>query len=210
VPPTENPAAAAASIIVELDPNQANHQCFSAGPDGNNPDSPEVPYFDQVVSTMENEFCIDQSKIFMGGYSSGGWFTSLMTCARANVIHGAGWAAAGLQSNHPTCGGPVPALITRAMMDDGTSLTDTMAAVDNLRMRNGCAATSKPWMPTWTAGQEHADISSCVLYDDCMPGYPLVWCATQGGHTNTDGDPLGGLNTHLTRDALWQLWSTLP
>ena len=204
IPPTNNPEETASSIIVELDPNQANHQCFSAGPDGDNADSPEIPYFDHIVSDMENEFCIDQTHIFMGGYSSGGWFSSLMACARANVIHGTGWAAAGLQHNHAACMGPVPALITRAMMDNGTPLDQTMDAIESLRTRNGCATTSKPWMPVWNTGEAKADTSSCVLYDDCMPGYPLVWCATQGGHTNTEGDTL------LTRNGLWKLWSTLP
>jgi poly(3-hydroxybutyrate) depolymerase len=209
IPPTENPEAAASSIIVELDPSQTNptggHQCFSAGPDGDNADSPELPYFDQIVSEMENEFCIDTSKVFMGGYSSGGWFSALMSCVRTSVIRGTGWAAAGLQHNHDTCVGPVAALITRDMQDPGTPLDQTMEAVENLRVRNGCATTTKPWTPTWNAGEEHANTSSCLLYDGCMPGYPLVWCPTNvGGHTNTEKD------TFLTRDGLWKLWSTLP
>jgi poly(3-hydroxybutyrate) depolymerase len=204
IPPNENPAEASSSIIVLLDPNQANRQCFSAGPDGDNVDSPEIPYFDQVVSEMEAEFCIDKSHIFMGGYSSGGWFSALMECARQSVIKGVGWVAAGLQNNHPTCMGPMPALVIRATMDPGTPLDRTMAAVEDLRVRNGCGTTTKPWTPTWNAGEEHADTSACVSYDGCMAGYPLVWCPTPGGHTNTEND------THLTRDGLWKLWSTLP
>jgi hypothetical protein len=209
IPPQENPESQANSIVVEMDPTQSNPtgkgQCFSAGPDGDNVDSPEVPYFDQIVSDMENEFCIDTSKVFMGGYSSGGWFSSLMSCVRTSVIRGTGWAAAGLQHNHATCVGPVAALITRDMADSGTPLDQTMDALENLRLRNGCATTTKPWTPTWNAGEEQANTSSCVTYDGCMPGYPLVWCPTNiGTHTNTEGD------THLTRDGLWKLWSTLP
>ncbi|HSZ81018.1 MAG TPA: hypothetical protein VLA14_01990 [Polyangia bacterium] len=208
IPPSENPEAQANSIVIEMDPTMTNPtggaECFSAGPDGDNVDSPEIPYFDQLVSEVESEFCIDKTRVFLGGYSSGGWFSALMSCVRTNVLHGTGWAAAGLQHNHDTCTGPIPALITRAMMDNGTPLDQTMEAVENIRLRNGCATTSKPWTPTWNAGEEKADTSACVLYDNCMPGYPLVWCATQGGHTNTEND------THLTRDGLWKLWSTLP
>ncbi len=208
IPPIENPEAAASSIVVLLDPTKANPtgggECFSAGPDGDNTDSPEIPFFDQVVSEMENEFCIDKSEIFQAGYSSGGWFSSLMSCVRTNVIRGTGWAAAGLQKNHDACVGPVPALITRGVQDVGTPLDQTMQAVESIRMRNGCATTTKPWTPTWNAGEEKADTSSCVTYDGCMAGYPLVWCPTPGAHTNTEND------THLTRDGLWKLWSTLP
>jgi poly(3-hydroxybutyrate) depolymerase len=206
IPPFENPQAAANSIIVELlAPQVSGYNCYYAGPDGDKVDSPEVPYFDQVVSEVEAQFCIDETKVFEGGYSSGGWEASLMSCVRTNVLRGTGWAAAGLQLNHPTCTGPVAALITVDKGDNGTPQAQAMAAVENIRMRNGCATTSKPWNPVWPAGAEKADISSCVLYDNCMPGYPLVWCQTTFGmHTNTEGD------THLTKDGLWGLWSTLP
>jgi poly(3-hydroxybutyrate) depolymerase len=204
IPPYENPQASAASIVVQLlAPQTGNNHCYYAGPDGDKADSPEIPYFDQVVSELEAQFCIDTTKVFEGGYSSGGWEASLMSCVRTNVLRGTGWAAAGLQKNHDPCMGPVAALITRAMMDGGTPLDQTMQAVESIRMRNGCGMTTKPWTPTWNAGEEKADTSSCLLYDGCMAGYPLVWCPTMGGHTNTEGD------THLTRDGLWKLWSTL-
>jgi hypothetical protein len=206
IPPSENPQASANSIIVELlAPQVGNYNCYYAGPDGDKADSPEVPYFDQVVSEVEAQFCIDTNKVFEGGYSSGGWEASLISCVRTNVLRGTGWAAAGLQFNHPTCTGPVAALITVDKGDNGTPQAQAMTAVENIRMRNGCATTSKPWNPVWPAGVEKADTSSCILYDNCMPGYPLVWCQTTFGmHTNTEND------THLTRDGLWELWSTLP
>ena len=149
IPPYENPQASAASIIVELlaSQKQPNH-CYSAGPDGDAADSPEIPYFDQVVSEVEAQFCIDTTKVFEGGYSSGGWESSLMSCVRTNVLRGTGWVAAGLQNNHDECMGPVAALITRAAMDNGTPADRTMAALESIRMRNGCATTTKPWLPT--------------------------------------------------------------
>jgi hypothetical protein len=215
VPPSQNPlitgksaggtVTPGAAVIVQLlaSQKQPNH-CYSAGPDGDAADSPEIPYFDQVVSEVENEFCIDKSKVFIGGYSSGGWESGLMSCVRTNVLRGTGWAAAGLQKNHAACTGPVAALITRGMSDPGTPLQQTLDAVESIRMRNGCGTTTKPWTPTWNAGEMQADTSACVAYDGCMAGYPLVWCPTPGGHTNTEGD------THLTRYGLWKLWSTLP
>jgi hypothetical protein len=124
---------------------------------------------------------------------------------RTNILRGTGWAAAGLQKNHDPCVGPVAALITRDMGDPGTPADQAMQAIENIRVRNGCATTSKPWMPVWNAGEEKANTSSCVIYDGCMAGYPLISCPTNlGMHTNTEKD------TFLTRDGLWKLWSTLP
>jgi poly(3-hydroxybutyrate) depolymerase len=204
IPPIRNPAVTKAAVVVQLLASQANHQCAYAGPDGNAADSPELPYFDNVVKEMSEEFCIDKKRIFQGGYSTGGWFSGLMSCNRATVLRGVGWAAAGLQSNHDPCVGPIAALITRGTGDTGTNINDTMAAIESIRMRNGCGTTTKPWMPTWAAGEMQADTSSCVSYDGCMTGYPLVWCPTPGGHTDTTGD------TKLTIFGLWKLFSTLP
>jgi polyhydroxybutyrate depolymerase len=213
VPPASNPLITGTAttpgqaVIVELIPPQPNHQCYFAGPDGDAPDSPELPYYDQIVSEVEAEFCIDKSRVFQGGYSSGGWFSSLVSCNRGTGIRGVGWAAAGLQTNHDPCVGAVPALITRGMMDTGTMLPAAMLAVESFRTRNGCGTTTKPWTPVWSAAEmtakTTADTSACLSYDGCMPGYPLIWCPTPGGHTNTEND------THLTRFALWKLWTSL-
>jgi hypothetical protein len=206
IPPTENPLVTASSIVVELDPSQMNptgkSQCFSAGPDGDNTDSPELPYFDNILSEVESEFCIDKSHVYQGGYSSGGWFSALMSCVKTNLLAGTGWVAAGLQKNHDTCMGAIPAIIIRATMDNGTPLDQTMQAVENLRMRNGCGTTTKAWNPVWNAGEPMADTSSCQIYDGCMANAPLVFCQPPGGHTNTDGQN----DSHLTRLGTWKLW----
>jgi poly(3-hydroxybutyrate) depolymerase len=206
VPPQLNPASAGAAVIVQLLASQTNPggpKCASAGPNGNNADSPELPYFDNIVKEVSESHCIDKSKIFLGGYSTGAWFTGLMSCNRANVLRGVGWAAGGMQSNHAPCAGPVAALITVGT-GDTESVAGSAPALESIRMRNGCGTTTKPWTPTWAAGEGMANVSSCVTYDGCMPGYPLVYCATPGGHTNTLGD------SKLTQFGFWKLWSTLP
>jgi hypothetical protein len=188
--------AAQNSIQIQL---LSKNACYSAGPDGDDANSPELPYFDAVLQEVEAAYCVDTSKVFVGGYSSGGWFTGLMSCARANVVRGVGWAAAGLQNNHPECMGPVAAIITRGVDDNGTMLERTEAARDSIRMRNGCGTETMPWDP----GEAEFDSSSCVEYQGCMPGYPVVWCPTPGGHTN-------GLDSGLSSKGFWKLWSSLP
>jgi hypothetical protein len=194
-PITQGPGAAA-SIQVQM---LAKKPCYSAGPDGDNANSPELPYFDLVLAQAEAEFCIDETKVFMGGYSSGGWFTSLISCTRTNVVRGVAWVAAGLQLNHAPCAGPVAALVTVGSADPGTPMAQAIAGRDSIIMRNGCGTTTVPWDP----GETTFDSSSCVSYQGCMPGYPVVWCLTPGGHSN-------GLNTGLSSKGFWKLWSSLP
>jgi polyhydroxybutyrate depolymerase len=169
--------------------------CFSAGPDGDNADSPELPYFDQVLAEVEAEYCIDRSKIFLAGYSSGGWFSGLMSCNRANVLGGVAWASAGLQLNHDACTGQVPAIIVRGMGDGGTPEAQTQAAVDSLVMRNGCTNTTMPWDP----GEKAFDTTPCLAYQGCQAGFPVVYCSVPGGHTD------GG---SLTSQGFWKFWTS--
>ena len=185
--------ASTGSVQVQL---LAYKGCFSAGPDGDNVDSPELPYFDQVLAEVEAQYCIDKSKVFVSGYSSGGWFTSLMSCNRADVISAVGWAAAGLQLNHAPCTGQLPAIIVRGANDTGTPAAQTQAAVDSLVMRNGCTAATMPWDP----GEKAFDSSSCLAYQGCAAGFPVVYCSVPGGHTD------GGT---LTSQGFWKFWMSL-
>jgi polyhydroxybutyrate depolymerase len=185
--------ASSGSVQVQL---LAYSGCFSAGPDGDNADSPELPYFDQVLAEVEAEYCIDKSKVFVSRYSSGGWFTGLMSCNRANVISAVGWAAAGLQLNHDPCTGQVPAIIVRGADDTGTPAAQTQAAVDSLVMRNGCTTTTMPWDP----GETAFNTGPCLAYQGCAQGFPVVYCSVPGGHTD------GGT---LTSQGFWKFWMSL-
>ena len=185
------------AIQVELLANPKNHNCYSAGPDGDHADSPELPYFDAALAEAEATFCIDTGKVYMAGWSSGGWLSALVSCTRSNVIKGVAWASAGLQVNHPECVGPVPAVIERGVDDGGTELARTEAARESLRVRNGCSNETEAWDP----GETAFDTSTCVSYKGCMPGYPLVWCPIPGGHNN------GG---KLATFGYWKFWTALP
>ena len=48
---------------------QGGGACFAD--DGAN--TPDLPYFDSVLAQIEANYCVDKAKVFMGGYSSGGW-----------------------------------------------------------------------------------------------------------------------------------------
>ena len=197
-PMTEGPAADG-SIQVELLAPQGKNHCYSAGPDGDDATSPELPYFDQVLAETLATFCIDTTRVFQGGYSSGGWFSALMSCNRADKIRGVGIVAAGLQKNHAACAGPVAGIISRGVSDPGTPLDQAEAERDSLIMRNGCTTETKPWDP----GETKFSSSSCVEYQGCMPGYPVVWCPVPGAHSN-------GKDTGISTQGFWKLWSTLP
>ena len=42
--------------------------------------------FYALLADIEAKYCIDKSKVYVGGYSSGGWETYTLGCAAADVI----------------------------------------------------------------------------------------------------------------------------
>ncbi|HEX4405045.1 MAG TPA: hypothetical protein VH560_09475 [Polyangia bacterium] len=173
--------------------------CFSTS----SADSPEVPYFDVALQGVEDGYCVDKSKVFVAGYSSGSWLTHLLACQRGNVIRGMGSASGGILEDHGTCTGAIAGIMTGDSSDttnpivsvDKTTGFDkgSGAARDMILKANGCQMTSKPW---------DAAFPGCVVYDGCPAQYPVVWCLTMGqGHSD------GGM---ISAQGFWKFWSALP
>ena len=173
--------------------------CFSTSAH----DSPEIPYFDEVMKQLSDNYCIDKGQVFVSGYSSGSWLTQLLGCQRGNVIRGIGSASGGIIVDHGTCTGPIAAIMTGDSSDTTNpiisvdSKTGTPkgsgAARDRILMANGCRMTSKPW---------DAAFPGCEIYDGCPAQFPVVWCLTMG-----QGHSTGGINSSK---GFWKFWSTLP
>jgi polyhydroxybutyrate depolymerase len=164
----------------------AGNACFSD--DATN--SPDLQYFDAVLADIEAKFCIDKSKVFVHGYSSGAWEAYLLGCGRAGVVRGIFTSQGGERLKRPACPAPVAALLSAgsAASNDNPigpldpssaeakSLDSLGSAVarDEILKRNGCTDTSatQPW----------AGSSLCVEYTSCPKAYPVIWCAINGGH----------------------------
>ncbi|HVJ21448.1 MAG TPA: hypothetical protein VM686_38820, partial [Polyangiaceae bacterium] len=174
--------------------------CFKTG---GGAASPEIPYFEQVLNEIEANYCVDKSKIFVSGYSSGGWLTNLLSCTHSDRIRGIGTAAGGLGSSHPPCvDSGVAAIMHAGTMDDANPIVNidedsgidegSGAARDRLLMLNGCDMTSANWDPQW---------GFCSLYSGCDNGNDVVWCEEDTGHSN------GG---SVSAQGWWKFWSALP
>jgi poly(3-hydroxybutyrate) depolymerase len=189
------------SIVVALraGDNQDNNYmggCFATGP--NDAELTEVPYFDAVLTTIEMNLCVDTSKLFMEGYSSGSWLTNLLGCVRANVIRGQGNATGGLPTVPAVCQGPIAAILAHDDTDTMNTIQEGMKARDRIKAINGCSDTTLPYQ--WDTNPN--TVSTCVAYQGCKPGYPLIWCPTHGkGHS--DQKP-------LSTTGFWKFWSSLP
>jgi hypothetical protein len=166
--------------------------CFQAGKQGT-ADSPDGPYFDQMLAEVEQRYCIDKGKVFAAGTSSGAWMANFLACERGNVIRGTAADSGGLQHDHGTCTGGAAVM---EMPGDTTSAIvngfDIGAgpARDLFIMINGCST-----MPMATS---FAKATNCQIYGNCAS--PVVWCNTGGAHQAGNG---------FIAESAWQFWNTL-
>ncbi len=188
------------AIIVALRAadNQDNNfmgGCFATGPGST--DQTEVPYFDAIVKQVETSLCVDKSRLFLEGYSSGSWLTNLLGCVRAGVIRAQGNAPGGLPMV-PMCAGPIPAMMAHDDTDTQNVIAEGMKARDRVKAMNGCSDETVPY--EWDT--KSTTVSTCVQYQGCKPGFPLIWCPTHGkGHSDM---------VPISTTGFWKFWSALP
>src|SRR5262249_28046147 len=152
---------------------------------------------DAMIADVEAKYCIDKSKIFVHGYSSGAWETYLLGCARPNVVRGIGpQVGGGLRLNGPKCmNQPVAAIMVEGLQDTENPIGPTAQPVhdshgsaparDEILARNGCQGTATTmWDPMYPL---------CVKYTGCPDKYPVVWCAINTAHTPDMQYAYGGI-----------------
>jgi polyhydroxybutyrate depolymerase len=172
-------------------PTGAAPGCFQAGTVGT-ADSPEGPYFDQVMAEVAATYCIDTSKVYAAGTSSGSWLSNYLACARGGAVRGAVCDSGGLQFDHPTCTGG--AAVMEIPGDTATKTVDgheigEAAARDMFIQLNGCSMT-----PTT---MQFGDLS-CDFYGGCAS--PIAWCPSAGG-----GHQAGNSHLYSAGTAFWSM-----
>lgn len=48
----------------------------------------DMPFFDEMLAQVKSDFCVDENRIFAGGFSWGGDFASSLGCCRGDVLRG--------------------------------------------------------------------------------------------------------------------------
>jgi poly(3-hydroxybutyrate) depolymerase len=138
-----------------------------------------LTFFDDVLALMKNEYCIDESHIFVAGVSSGGQFIEYLTCRYGDWL----WqttavSAAVVNAANMNCKGTPPVLVIHGVTDSAGNYGQGVAEM--FAQRNGCSATAPAglaqaktdMMTAFTAMQaQHV----CLDWDGCMAN-PVRFC----------------------------------
>lgn len=173
---------------------------------------PEVPYVRAILNWVESNFCVDLSKEFIGGGSSGGWEAMTLGCGDADQLRGFVSVSGGKREHQWPCMGPMAALMVVNDMDTAnpigqpdqpnvafnTDLDSYGSAHERIDLltRNACVGTA-------TAMYDPA-FPKCMKYTGCPADFPVIWCELPEGHDNTQDGTINYLN------AMWPFLSALP
>jgi poly(3-hydroxybutyrate) depolymerase len=99
-----------------------------------------VTFWRDVLARVKGEYCIDESRIFIAGVSSGGQFIEHLTCRYGDEL----WqvtpvSASVVNSANQNCKGTPPILVIHGVTDQAGNYGEGVAAM--FAKRNGCSET---------------------------------------------------------------------
>jgi polyhydroxybutyrate depolymerase len=174
----------------------AGNDAIIVGADGLNQawgaatEADDLQLFDAMYQQLTQEYCIDLKRVFSYGFSAGGGMTNMLSCKRGDKLRGSAAVAGYVWGDQSACGPAVAAWFLHDRNDDAVLIMQGRDARDLALERNDCGSTTMP------------AANSCVSYGGCKPGYPVVWCETQGLGHNIAGDTAPA--------QVWAFFSALP
>jgi hypothetical protein len=186
------------------------HFCFDDGAASLSPDSVEYGYFDRLHKQIEDDYCVDATRQFYAGYSSGGWMAHQLGCQFPDVLRAQASVTGGLppaiRDGAKTCvDKPIAAFLIHDFNDQSNIYQGSVAAVNRLLALNGCSGgttmDTAPSAPYTITGVPNTATFSCVQYTGCPAQYPIVFCTSQDQQHNAQ--------TSAAVPGFWEFFSRL-
>lgn len=171
--------AAGAAIFVAAEglPFQANNLGWA------NTNGRDLAFLEAMLDRFRSELCIDEERIFSTGFSFGGMMSFAVGCATNTVMRAIAPMAGNIEVSGCQNGEkPVAVMGFHGTEDMVVAIDGGRAGRDKFIQRNGCTQQTMPVTPSWCDGINNQPCS-CVSYQGCMDGYPVIWCEFNAGHT---------------------------
>ena len=157
----------ASNITTELGSRAIMVYLKSQGGPGWNFDAevpPSIEFFDALYPQMFANYCVDLSRVYAVGHSSGGYFSIILACRYGSLLRGIGTVAGALQETACT-DERVAAMFIHGANDRVVANSGGRAARDQMLARDACSQNT-------VAGA----VAPCVAYQGCAEGFPVQWC----------------------------------
>ena len=152
----------------------------------------DLKFVDDMVKLLEDNYCVDTTRVLTNGFSYGGGMSYEIACARAKVFRAAA-IYEGAQLSGCEGGNDPIALWQMVGLEDTVCPVSLATPIrDRFVRNNGCTAQNPPQpprAPPYLSPGGHV----CTDYAGCSSGHPLRWCVHQSGHGNAIVDGTGDL-----------------
>jgi poly(3-hydroxybutyrate) depolymerase len=144
----------------------------------------DVPLFDDILDFVKKGACVDESRVFVLGFSFGGMYSYSLSMTRQKTIRaGIGMSPANYNIQiPPKSHEPIAWMQSTGMSDGVCPWVHDEAKKEGAKFiamehatDNKCAVPNP--IPTWTSGG-----MLCNELAGCTPGYPVKVCTFNGGH----------------------------
>lgn len=144
-----------------------------------NTNGQDVNFTKALVTWVNGNFCVDESRLFSTGMSYGGMMSDTLGCQMPDVFRALGVMSGSLFAGYgqKCVNHPVAAWFTHGDADTTVAISGDVTARDQFITDNGCD----------TANTQSVVLdanTTCTIYNSCTAGnYPVVWCPVGGeGH----------------------------
>jgi len=148
----------------------------------------DVAFFEPFYEKVIDSYCVDKARVFAGGESSGGDFSSILGCEYGDKIRATAPCSTKPVSGYALdvpikrqCKGEVTAVVIHGKNDNVVGPANGPKTRDFYAALNHCGTTTTP-----VTGYTDT-LSNCVMYEGCDAGYPVYWCNhTDPNYSNTN------------------------
>jgi poly(3-hydroxybutyrate) depolymerase len=186
---------------------QANNGAIFVAPQGisngwGNSGGQDLKFTDDMIKLIEGDLCVDTTQLFSVGFSYGGSMSYALACARPTVFRAVAVYSGGVLSGCDGGTQPIAYLGIHGISDGTLNISGGRSMRDKFVMNNGCTAQNPPEPKAGSLTH------TCTSYQGCKPGYPVEWCAFDGGHTPgmVDGGGDDGAKT-WTKGEVWKFFT---
>jgi polyhydroxybutyrate depolymerase len=143
----------------------------------------DFDFLQAMLERFRSQLCIDENRIFSTGFSFGAMFSFTLGCEADSMMR----AIVPMAGNTTTSGGCAAGTRQVAVLaligTDDTLLSGHRQAVETYAKRDGCTTQTAPAQPSWCDGIDQKYLPcTCVSYQGCKSGYPVVSCEYKAGH----------------------------
>jgi polyhydroxybutyrate depolymerase len=130
--------------------------------------SADALFFDELVRSTGEEFCIDKNRVFIHGISNGSFFVNALVPFRKEAIRGVISVAGG------GSGSKMPAMVIHGASDPTIKFSSSAQnTLVSYAKANGCKTP---------IAIDRMKFESCQLLEGCPPDLPVWFCPWNGNH----------------------------